>query len=332
MQTATTITKINYDKMKITSSILLIGLLALAGCASKKRDADRVEGKAKKDVISFAPKVTGRILKIYVAEGQTVKKGDTLALLDVPEVSAKIAQAQGAVNAATAQEQMARNGATADQLKQLQAKYKGLKEQYEFARKSYERATNMFNDSLMSPQSYDEIYAKFHGAKAQYDAVVAELDDVKRGTRIEKVEMAAGQASQAKGALQEANVAYSERYIIATNDMEIETISLNRGELATAGFALFNGYIPGSTYFRFTIPESKIAPFKTGQDIKMQVSYNKEDVDGTVAYIRQLTRYADITTAYPDYQIQDAIYEIKVQPKDMSKVKDILVNATVLLK
>ncbi|NLR69012.1 biotin/lipoyl-binding protein [Chitinophaga varians] len=318
--------------MKRTTPILLICSLALASCSSKKANSDRFEGKAKKDVVSFAPKVTGRILNIYVKEGQSVKKGDTLALLDVPEVSAKIAQAQGAVNAATAQEQMARNGATADQLKQLQAKYKGLKEQYEFARKSYERATNMFNDSLMSPQSYDEVYAKYQGAKAQYDAVIAELDDVKRGTRAEKVNMAAGQASQAKGALQEANVAYSERYIIATNDMDIETISLNPGELATAGFALFNGYIPGSTWFRFTIPESKIAAYKKGQDVKMKVLYNNEEIDGTIAYIKQLTRYADITTAFPDYQPQDAIYEIKVQPKDESKTKDILVNASVLLK
>ncbi|MBC9928908.1 HlyD family secretion protein [Chitinophaga qingshengii] len=318
--------------MKITTPILLIGSLVLASCGSKKPVTNRVEGKAKKDVISFAPKVTGRILNIYVKEGQTVKRGDTLALLDVPEVSAKIAQAQGAVNAATAQEQMARNGATPDQLKQLQAKYKGLKEQYEFARKSYERATNMFNDSLMSPQAYDEIYARFQGAKAQYDAVIAELDDVKRGTRVEKVNMAAGQASQAKGALQEANVAYSERYVIATNDMEIETISLNPGELATAGFALFNGYIPGSTWFRFTVPESKISQYKKGQDVKMQVLYNNEELNGTIAYIKQLTRYADITTAFPDYQPQDAIYEIKVQPADPGKSKDLLVNASVLLK
>ncbi|HVI48240.1 MAG TPA: biotin/lipoyl-binding protein [Chitinophaga sp.] len=318
--------------MKVTTPILLICLLALASCSSKKERADQFEGKAKKDVISFAPKVTGRILNIYVKEGQSVNKGDTLALLDVPEVSAKIAQAQGAVNAATAQEQMARNGATADQMKQLQAKYKGLKEQYEFARKSYTRATNMFNDSLMSPQAYDEIYAKMQGAKAQYDAVVAELDDVKRGTRVEKVNMAAGQASQARGALQEANVAYSERYIIATNDMEIETISLNPGELATAGFALFNGYIPGSIWFRFTVPESKISKYKKGQDVKLQLTYNQEELDGTIAYIKQLTRYADITTAYPDYQPQDAIYEIKVVPKDPGKVKDILVNASVILK
>lgn len=312
--------------------IVFAALLLLGGCGEKKENLNDSEGKTRKDVISFAPKVTGRIVKIYVTEGQTVKKGDTLAQLDVPEVSAKIAQAQGAVNAAAAQEQMAKNGATADQMRQLQAKYKGLKEQYEFARKSYRRADNMFRDSLMSPQAHDEVYAKLQGAKAQYDAVVAELDDVKRGTRFEKVEMAAGQASQARGALQEANVAYSERYVIATNDMEVETISLNTGELATAGFALFNGYIPESTYFRFTVPESAIAKYKKGQEVNMQVVYNKENLTGNIVYIKQLTRYADITTAYPDYQLQDAVYEIKVKPKDMNKAKNILVNANVILK
>lgn len=313
-------------------ALLFAILFLLASCDSKKENLNDSEGKTKKEVLSFAPKVTGRILKIYVTEGQTIKKGDTLAQLDVPEVSAKIAQAQGAVSAATAQEQMAKNGATADQLRQLQAKYKGLKEQYEFAQKSFKRANNMYRDSLMAPQAYDEVYAKLQGAKAQYDAVVAELDDVKRGTRFEKVEMAAGQASQAKGALQEANVAYSERYIIATNDMEIETISLNAGELATAGFALFNGYIPDSTYFRFTVPESKISKYKKGEVVHLQVVYNKETLEGTIIYIKQLTRYADITTAYPDYQLQDAVYEIKVKPKDMNKAKNILVNANVILK
>ncbi len=245
-------------------SILFAALLLLGSCDKKmKRSGNRKEKLKRCDF--FCPEGYRKNLKNICLRRSNCEKGDTLAQLDVPEVSAKIAQAQGAVNAATAQEQMAKNGATADQMRQLQAKYKGLKEQYEFAQKSYRRANNMFRDSLMSPQAHDEVYAKLQGAKAQYDAVVAELDDVQRGTRFEKVEMAAGQASQAKGALQEANVAYSERYIIATNDMEIETISLNTGELATAGFALFNGYIPESTYFRFTIPESAISKYKKGR-------------------------------------------------------------------
>ena len=318
-------------KTYIVKSLFIASTLSLVACKNDNQD-QLTEGKTKKEIVSFAPKVTGRILKIYVEEGQTVKAGDTLAMLDVPEVSAKIAQAKGATAAATAQAQMAKNGATADQLRQLKAKQKGLAEQFEFAQKSYKRASNMFKDSLMSPQNYDEIFAKYQGAKAQLDAVNAELHDVEIGTRIEKIEMALGQEDQARGALQEANVAYSERYIIATNDMEIETISLNVGELATAGYALFNGYIPNSTYFRFTIPESKISKYQKGMTVNMKSTYGNQEFSGKIVSIKQLTKYADITTAFPDYQPDDAVYEIKVIPTDRAKVNNILVNSSVTLK
>lgn len=324
----------NIYKQSVMDFILkpILGLVILSLGACKEEKISDLEGKAKKEVISFSPKVTGRIVEIYVEEGQVVKVGDTLAKLDIPEISAKIAQAQGVTDAAQAQVEMAKNGATANQLNQLKAKEKGLKEQYEFAKKSYQRATNMFRDSLMSPQAYDEVIAKFQGAKAQYEAVIAELKEVELGTRYERIEMATGQAEQAAGVLQEARVAYSERYIIATSDMEIETISLNKGELATAGFALFNGYIPESTYFRFTVPESKIAKYKKGQSVMMEIVYNKIQVKGKVMTIKQLTRYADITTAFPDYKMQEAVYEIKVKPENAKSVKDILVNSNVILK
>ena len=318
-------------KNYIVKSLFLVTLLSLGACKNETPQ-QLTEGKTKKEIVSFAPKVTGRILKIYVEEGQTVKAGDTLAMLDVPEVSAKIAQAKGATAAAAAQAQMAKNGATADQLRQLRAKQKGLAEQYQYAQKSFRRAQNMYKDSLLSPQNYDEAFAKLQGAKAQYDAVNAELHDVEIGTRLEKIEMAIGQENQARGVLQEANVAYSERYIIATNDMEIETISLNVGELATAGYALFNGYIPNSTYFRFTIPESKISKYQKGMTVNMKSTYGNQEFSGKIVSIKQLTKYADITTAFPDYQPDDAVYEIKVIPTDRAKVNNILVNSSVTLK
>ena len=318
--------------MKSTSKILsVLTLLTLVNCSQKPTER-AIEGKTRKDLVTFSPKVTGRILEIYVEEGQTVKAGDTLAKLDVPEVSAKIAQAKGATSAARAQAQMARNGATADQLRQLRAKQKGLQEQYQYAQKAYNRARNMYRDSLLSPQNYDEAFAKYQGAKAQLDAANAELHDVQIGTRYEKIEMAEGQANQAMGALQEANVAYSERYVIATNDMEIETVSLNKGELATAGFALFSGYIPDTTYFRFTVPESKISVYQKGKTVKMVVKYNQKEITGRIVSIKQLAKYADITTAFPDYNPEDAVYEIKVIPDNRAQLGNILVNSNVVLK
>ena len=318
--------------MKYTSKILsVLTLLTIVSCSQKPAER-AIEGKTRKDLITFSPKVTGRILEIYVEEGQTVKAGDTLAKLDVPEVSAKIAQAKGATSAAKAQAQMARNGATADQMRQLRAKQKGLQEQYQYAQKAYSRARNMYRDSLLSPQNYDEAFAKYQGAKAQLDAANAELHDVQIGTRYEKIEMAEGQANQAMGALQEANVAYSERYVIATNDMEIETVSLNKGELATAGFALFSGYIPDTTYFRFTVPESKISSYQKGKTVKMVVNYNQKEITGRIVSIKQLAKYADITTAFPDYNPEDAVYEIKVIPDNRAQLGNILVNSNVVLK
>lgn len=318
--------------MKSTSKILsVLTLLTLVNCSEKPAER-AIEGKTRKELVTFSPKVTGRILEIYVEEGQTVKAGDTLAKLDVPEVSAKIAQAKGATSAARAQAQMARNGATADQLRQLRAKQKGLQEQYQYAQKAYNRARNMYRDSLLSPQNYDEAFAKYQGAKAQLDAANAEVHDVQIGTRYEKIEMAEGQANQAMGALQEANVAYSERYVIATNDMEIETVSLNKGELATAGFALFSGYIPDTTYFRFTVPESKISAYQKGKTVKMVVNYNQKEITGRIVSIKQLAKYADITTAFPDYNPEDAVYEIKVIPDNRAQLGNILVNSNVVLK
>lgn len=318
--------------MKSTSKILsVLTLFTLVNCSEKPAER-AIEGKTRKELVTFSPKVTGRILEIYVEEGQTVKAGDTLAKLDVPEVSAKIAQAKGATSAAKAQAQMARNGATADQMRQLRAKQKGLQEQYQYAQKAYNRARNMYRDSLLSPQNYDEAFAKYQGAKAQLDAANAELHDVQIGTRYEKIEMAEGQANQAMGALQEATVAYSERYVIATNDMEIETVSLNKGELATAGFALFSGYIPDTTYFRFTVPESKISAYEKGKTVKMVVNYNQKEITGRIVSIKQLAKYADITTAFPDYNPEDAVYEIKVIPDNRAQLGNILVNSNVVLK
>ncbi len=318
--------------MKSTSKILsVLTLFTLVNCSDKPAER-AIEGKTRKELVTFSPKVTGRILEIYVEEGQTVKAGDTLAKLDVPEVSAKIAQAKGATSAAKAQAQMARNGATTDQMRQLRAKQKGLQEQYQYAQKAYNRARNMYRDSLLSPQNYDEAFAKYQGAKAQLDAANAELHDVQIGTRYEKIEMAEGQANQAMGALQEANVAYSERYVIATNDMEIETVSLNKGELATAGFALFSGYIPDTTYFRFTVPESKISSYQKGKTVKMVVNYNQKEITGRIVSIKQLAKYADITTAFPDYNPEDAVYEIKVIPDNRTQLANILVNSNVVLK
>ena len=312
--------------------LVFIGICTMASCSNKSEVAKSIQGKIERDEIAVVGKLAGRIDKILVNEGDFVKKGDTLAILDIPEVAAKKAQAQGAVKSAEAQYEMSVHGATSNQLKQLNAKKAALNEQYQFAKKSLNRLEAMVKDSLVPQQQYDEVFAKYQGAQAQLIAVDAEIADVKNGVRLEQQIMALGQKDRALGALQEVAVAEKERYIIAPQDMKIDAVTLKLGELALPGYTLFKGSLPETTYFRFTVPESKISAYEKGTAVSVHVPYKKVDIAGTIQNVKQIGAYANIATAYPDYDIQDPLYEVTVRPTQMQDAKDLLAKSTVTIK
>jgi len=318
--------------MKIRKILVAFILVVFVSCSKDKIDPAFM-GKIERDQISVVTKVPGTVENVLVHEGQNVNQGDTLAILDIPEVDAKKQQAEGALKSAEAQYQMAVKGATKGQLRQLKNKVGGLKEQFEFARKSKERLENMLQDSLIPQQQFDEVYAKFQGAKNQYEAAKTELEEAKMGARIEQQTMALGQQLQASGAISEVGAAEREKYMIAPQDMSVENINLNVGELALPGYPIIGGYIDASVHFRFTIAEEKLGEIVPGKDVKIKVLYKNTDlIDGEVTSVKALSSYANIATAYPDFDMQQTMFEVFVRPKNPEKVKDLITKASVSLE
>ncbi|MBB6681626.1 efflux RND transporter periplasmic adaptor subunit [Aequorivita sp. 609] len=318
--------------MKSTKTILvaLVSLLALSSCGDDKITTER--GKVKFETISLSSKLGGRISKIYVSEGQEVKKGDTLAFIDIPEVGAKMMQAEGAITAAQGQLNMAFNGATTEQLSQIEQQLNSGKAQLKFAQESYNRLENMYKDSLVSQQQFDEVKMKLSMAQAQVEALEAKRTEVRKGARAEQIEQAQGQLDRALGAKEEVASAVNEKYLIAPVDMSVETISLEEGELLTPGYSLFNGYKKNSVYFRFTIPESKIYDYRLGQKLTIENPYTEEVIQAEITAINQLAQYANITSTAPLYGLDESIYELKVVPTGNIEDKTFYLNATMLIK
>lgn len=313
--------------------VFLTGVLvSLTACKKEAEMRNVIQGKVEREEIAVVGKIAGRIDKILVQEGDFVKKGDTLAILNIPEVDAKKAQAQGAVKSAEAQYDMSVNGATRNQLQQLNAKKAALTEQYNLAKKSLERLSVMVKDSLIPQQQYDEVYAKYQGAQAQLVAVEAEIADVKNGVRIEQQIMAKGQQDRALGALEEVRVAEKERYILAPQDMHVDLITLKLGELALPGYTLFKGTLKETTFFRFTVPESELKNYPKGSQINVHIPYLNKEIKGEIQNIKPIGAYANIATAYPDYDAQDPLYELTVRPVNQSEADEILSKTTVILK
>ena len=308
--------------------------ILLASCGVDTSPENKIEnqGKVKQETVSVVPKVAGRIMQIFVSEGQTVQKGDTLAVLDVPEISSKLQQAEGAIISAQGQLNLALNGATGEQVDQVQGQIDAAAAQLQFAEESYRRMSNMFEDSLISAQQFDEVRSKYKAAQAQVRALEAKKKEVQKGARPENIQAARGQVERALGAKNEVMQAEKERYIIAPSDMRIESITLKQGELATPGYTIFNGFQTGSTYFRFTVSESKVNAFQVNQPVVVTVPFTKKNIEAKVISVKQLPKYAENTSTSPNYQLGESIFELKVVPIKAQDAEGLYANSTVLLE
>jgi len=57
----------------------------------------------------------------------------------------------------------------------------------------------------------------------------------------------------------------------------------------------------------------------------------KKDVKGKISTIKQLGAYGNIATAYPDYEMQESLFEIKITPANNDETKDLITKTTVTL-
>lgn len=320
--------------MRLIKTILLpiILIVFTNSCNNKDQEITSYRGKVKFETISLSSKLGGRINKLYVEEGQTVQKGDTLVEINIPEVDAKIKQIDGMIKAANAQLNMAYNGATLEQKNQITGKLDASIAQLNFAQESYNRLQLMFVDSLVSKQKFEEVEMKVKMAEAQVNAITAKKEEIDKGARIELIEQAKGQLIKAEGVKEELMVAAAEKYMIAPANMSIETISLKEGELLTPGYTMINAYEDESVYFRFTIPESKIHNFKKGQELTLVNPYSEEENVAKISIIKQLPKYANITSTDPLYKLSESIYEIKLLPVGNVSKQTFYNNSTILIK
>ena len=94
----------------------VIAIVALVGFFMLRKGPEIIQGQAEVTEYRVSSKVPGRILEFRVKEGQSVQAGDTLAILEAPDVQAKLEQARAAEAAAQAQNEKALKGARQEQI------------------------------------------------------------------------------------------------------------------------------------------------------------------------------------------------------------------------
>ena len=307
-------TQHNNILLAILGFVVVIIIVALIGVFTLGRDPEVMQGQVEVSEYRVSSKVPGRILELRVKEGDYVKVGDTLAILDAPEVRAKMEQARGAEDAASALEQKAQNGARKEQIQGAFQVLQQAKAGLEIAEKSYKRVQRLFDEGVLSAQKRDEAYAQYKAMEAQCMAAQSQYDMAVNGARREDKLAAQAQVNRARGAVQEVRSYINETVQVAQMEGEVSSVYPKVGELVGTGSPIMTISIMDDLWGTFNVREDQLNGLQVGSEFSAFVPAFNKNIKMKVYFMKDQGSYAVWKATKANGQYDLKTFEVKARP------------------
>lgn len=307
-------TQHNNILLAVLGLIVVVAIVAIIGLFAFGHADEEIQGEVEVSEYRVSSKVPGRILELRAKEGDYVKVGDTLAILDAPEVEAKMTQAQSVQNAAAAMSEMAQNGARHQQIQGAYELWQQATAGLEIAKKSYERVQRLYDEGVMSAQKRDEALAQYKALEAQAKAAKSQYDMAVEGARKEEKKAAAAQVNQAQGAVQEVRSYKRELVQIAQMEGEVSNVFPKVGELVGTGSPIMNISVMNDMWATFNVREDLLKGMKVGDEITAYSPAFDKNIKLKVFYIKDQGSYAVWKATKSNGQYDLKTFEVKARP------------------
>ena len=307
-------TQHNNILLAVMGFIAVVVIVGIIGFFSLGRDEEIIQGQVEVSEYRVSCKLPGRIVELRVKEGDYVKVGDTLAILEAPEVDAQKQVVQATGEAAKAVESLTDAGARKEQIQGAYQLWQQALAAEEIAKKSYTRMQHLYDEGVISGQKRDEVYAAFKAAEAQVKAAKSQYDMANNGARTQEKQIAANNALAAKSAVKVVSSLLKETVQVAQVEGEVSSVYPKVGELVGIGSPIMSISILSDMWGTFNVREDQLKGLKTGdtftafspafnKDIKMKVYSIKDEGSFAVWKATKTTGQYDLKT-----------FEVKARP------------------
>ena len=226
-------------------------------------------------------------------EGDRVRQGDTVAILDSPEVLAKYSQAEAAEAAAEALNQKAERGTRSEQIVMTYQTWQKAKAAAEVAKKTFNRVQKLYENEVVPAQKKDEAEANYKAMQATEQAAKAQYEMAKNGAQREDKQAAEAQLNRAKGAVAEVAAYVKETYLVSPIDGEVSECYPKVGELVGTGAPVMDILDLSNMWASFNVREDQLGDFKMGSTFKAVVpALGNKEVEWKVTYLKDMGSYA----------------------------------------
>src|ERR1700691_779863 len=273
-------------------------------------------------VLDVHPKVSGFIRHIYVDIGDRVHQGETLAVLEVPELQAQLS---GTVS------EVARSK---DEIERAQHEVKAAESKYAALHSDYQRLlqTSQAQPGLVAQQELDDAQAKDLSGQADVDAAKAALDAAQKGMEV----------SRADNQRVSAIAGYTR--VVAPLDGVVIWRYADTGALIQSGIGSNNQDLPivkvaqsGVMRLRLPIPENYVRYVHLGDQAQVRVDALGRSFTGDVVrFTRELnfetrTMETEVDVPNKDLSIDSGMYaNVLMRLDHVENVMTVTVSAVVL--
>ena len=297
--------------------LIVVVIVSTVGILSLKNKPEILQGQAEATEIRISGKLPGRIDKFLVEEGQDVLKGDTLVVINSPEIVAKYDQVDAIKNAAVYENQKIEEGTRKQIVESAYQLWMKSKSDLELATTTYNRISSLYRDSVVTSQRKDEteaIYkAALAGERAAFQQYQMALDGAARST------------------VQEVAALLQDARLTAPESGQIAVIYPKRGELVGPGTPIMSLVVLEDAHVVLNVREDLMPRFRMKGKFKGDVpALARKGIEFEIYYISPLGSYSTWKSTKQVGSYDMRTFEIKARPTapltDLRPGMSVLVN------
>ena len=274
--------------------IVTVGV-SVIGMSLMSRQPMVLQGQVEATEIRISGKLPGRVDSFLVQEGDWVKAGDTLVVINSPTIEAKYRQVNALEQVAQEQNKKIDAGTRRQIIATALQLWNKTQSDLTLAQTTYQRILTLYKDSVVTSQRKDEVEAMYKAAQAAERAAY------------QQYQMAVD------GAQSEALLVDSR--LTAPEDGQIATIFPKRGELVAPGTPIMSLVVMSDAHVVLNIREDLMPQFKMGGTFKADIpALGKKDIEFRIYYISPLGSFATWKSTKQTGSYDMQTFEIHARP------------------
>jgi HlyD family secretion protein len=311
-------------------SLAMMAMILLAACGGEKKGASAT-GSLEMVEVDLAPMQPARVVEMRVREGDTVRAGQVLAVLEQPATESQVPQTEASVSSARARLRDLQAGPREAEVARAQAELRARQAEADRAARELRRVRALEEAGAISRQALDNARAAATLAAAQRDAARESLRVLRQGTRSEQVQAARAEVSGAQAALQAARRTANELTLVAPADGIVITRIAEPGEVLGAGQPALTLGDPRRPWTRVYVGPATLPLLRTGQEVTATLDGHPERTfRGRIASINARAEFTP-RVALTEDEREDLLFGVRVEFDDTTGMLKAGLPLTVVL-